>query len=151
MCRRARGTRDRPPRTEELKAAGQLDWAMGVAVIDTCTERQGAWPFPSFPGLPPPLSARVNGVLILTAPACSTLAPEITHFREKMDRGSDWLSRARSCVYDTHYVVRPKTLESLFPPLCLNTARHCGVLGVLQSSIIELLGPAARSWGLAGQ
>ncbi|KAJ7088449.1 glycoside hydrolase family 47 protein [Mycena belliarum] len=81
-----------PPAAAELSRAGQRDWTTGVGLIETCVD---------------------------TYRTASGLAPEIVHFREKIDKGSDWFIKdakppGEPPVYDARYILRPETVESLF-------------------------------------
>ncbi|KAJ7193456.1 glycoside hydrolase family 47 protein [Mycena pura] len=81
-----------PPLEKELSPTGQRDWATGVSLIETCVD---------------------------TYRTASGLAPEIVHFRETIDRGSDWYIKdarppGEPPVYDARYMLRPETVESLF-------------------------------------
>ncbi|KAJ6605389.1 glycoside hydrolase family 47 protein [Mycena vulgaris] len=81
-----------PPAPGELSAVGQRDWTTGVNLIETCVE---------------------------TYRTASGLAPEIVHFREKIDKGKDWFIKGarppgEPPVYDARYILRPETVESLF-------------------------------------
>ncbi|KAJ7164360.1 glycoside hydrolase family 47 protein [Mycena filopes] len=81
-----------PPRVEELSPVGQRDWTTGVALIETCVD---------------------------TYRTASGLSPEIVHFRESIEKGSDWFIKnakppGEPPVYDARYILRPETVESLF-------------------------------------
>ncbi|KAJ7473943.1 glycoside hydrolase family 47 protein [Mycena latifolia] len=81
-----------PPKVEELTSVGQRDWTTGVNLIETCVD---------------------------TYRTASGLAPEIVHFRETIDRGSDWFIKdakppGEPPAYDARYILRPETVESLF-------------------------------------
>ncbi|KAJ7115339.1 glycoside hydrolase [Mycena epipterygia] len=81
-----------PPKPEELSPVGQRDWTTGVNLIETCVD---------------------------TYRTATGLAPEIVHFREKIEPGSDWYIKGarppgEEPVYDARYILRPETVESLF-------------------------------------
>ncbi|KAJ7016913.1 glycoside hydrolase family 47 protein [Mycena alexandri] len=81
-----------PPRIEELSPVGRRDWTTGVGLIETCVD---------------------------TYRTASGLSPEIVHFRESIETGSDWFIKdakppGELPVYDARYILRPETVESLF-------------------------------------
>ncbi|KAJ6613317.1 glycoside hydrolase family 47 protein [Mycena sp. CBHHK59/15] len=89
-----------PPRPEELSEAGKRDWKTGVNLIKTCMD---------------------------THDTATGLAPEIAHFRIPSDGigydpqfPSDWYIKGAHTKpnelppYDSRYILRPETIESLF-------------------------------------
>ncbi|KAJ7691366.1 glycoside hydrolase [Mycena rosella] len=81
-----------PPTSAELTPAGRRDWTTGIRLIETCVD---------------------------TYRTASGLAPEIVHFRENIEKGSDWFIKGarppgEPPVYDARYILRPETVESLF-------------------------------------
>ncbi|KAK7048379.1 glycoside hydrolase family 47 protein [Favolaschia claudopus] len=89
-----------PPRPEELSEAGQRDWKTGNDLIKTCMD---------------------------THSTSTGLAPEIAHFRIASDGmgddamyPSDWYIKGAHIKpgelppYDSRYMLRPETVESLF-------------------------------------
>ncbi|KAJ7672728.1 glycoside hydrolase family 47 protein [Mycena rosella] len=87
-----------PPRPEELSEAGKRDWKTGVNLIKTCMD---------------------------THDTATGLAPEIAHFRIASDGmgldprfPSDWYIKGAQPdelpPYDSRYILRPETVESLF-------------------------------------
>ncbi|KAJ7761488.1 glycoside hydrolase [Mycena maculata] len=78
-----------PPKPEELTEAGKRDWKTGVSLIKTCMDTHST----------------VTG-----------LAPEIAHFRIASDgMGHDPnIKPGELPPYDSRYMLRPETIESLF-------------------------------------
>ncbi|KAJ7675805.1 glycoside hydrolase [Mycena polygramma] len=89
-----------PPKPEELSEAGKRDWKTGVNLIKTCMD---------------------------THSTATGLAPEIAHFRIASDGighdpiyPSDWYIKGAHIKpgelppYDSRYMLRPETIESLF-------------------------------------
>ncbi|KAJ7095850.1 glycoside hydrolase [Mycena belliarum] len=89
-----------PPRPEELSESGKRDWKTGVNLIKTCMD---------------------------THSTATGLAPEIAHFRIASDGigldprfPSDWYIKGAHMKpdelppYDSRYILRPETVESLF-------------------------------------
>ncbi|KAJ7134642.1 glycoside hydrolase [Mycena epipterygia] len=89
-----------PPRPEELSEEGKRDWKTGLNLIKTCMD---------------------------THSTATGLAPEIVHFRIASDGighdpmfPSDWYIKGAHLKpdelppYDSRYILRPETIESLF-------------------------------------
>ncbi|KAJ7505305.1 glycoside hydrolase [Mycena galericulata] len=89
-----------PPRPEELSEAGKRDWKTGMSLIKTCMD---------------------------THSTATGLAPEIAHFRIASDGigfdrmfPTDWYIKGAHTKpdelppYDSRYILRPETVESLF-------------------------------------
>ncbi|KAJ6559175.1 glycoside hydrolase [Mycena vulgaris] len=89
-----------PPRPEELSEAGKRDWKTGINLIKTCMD---------------------------THSTATGLAPEIAHFRIASDGigldpkfPTDWYIKGAHIKpdelppYDSRYILRPETVESLF-------------------------------------
>ncbi|KAJ7366889.1 glycoside hydrolase [Mycena albidolilacea] len=89
-----------PPKPEELSEAGKRDWKTGINLIKTCMD---------------------------THSTATGLAPEIAHFRIASDGighdpmfPSDWYIKGAHIKpgelppYDSRYMLRPETVESLF-------------------------------------
>ncbi|KAF7346344.1 Glycoside hydrolase family 47 protein [Mycena sanguinolenta] len=89
-----------PPKPEELSEAGQRDWKTGINLIKTCMD---------------------------THNTATGLAPEIVHFRIASDGmghdsmfPDDWYIKGAHIrpgelpPYDSRYMLRPETIESLF-------------------------------------
>ncbi|KAF8123077.1 glycoside hydrolase [Mycena galopus ATCC 62051] len=89
-----------PPKPEELSEAGKRDWKTGISLIKTCMD---------------------------THSTATGLAPEIAHFRIASDGmghdpmfPEDWYIKGAHMrpdelpPYDSRYMLRPETIESLF-------------------------------------
>ncbi|KAJ6508768.1 glycoside hydrolase [Mycena sanguinolenta] len=89
-----------PPKPEELSEAGQRDWKTGISLVKTCMD---------------------------THNTATGLAPEIVHFRIASDGmghdsmfPDDWYIKGAHVrpdelpPYDSRYMLRPETIESLF-------------------------------------